>query len=452
CNPTTNATGSCTPNYGLDQYSYSIDFTNPPSDLDDYWSTSDYANITYNTLSNNGAEFTFWQAGDAPQLYSNFYILFGRVDVVLKVAPGTGMITSSVLLSDDFDEIDWEMSGNNFNMAQYYSGGVIPDQYKNGTVQNNYFGKGITGSYDRGQWEACTNPQTQFHTYSVDWTPTRVEWLIDGVVVRTLLAANADNTTHQFPQTPSRVQIGIWDGGAATEDYGTYVWAGGRTNVSQAPFTAYLKSISIKNYYPARYYNYTDQSGKWTSIKQLNTSLPASYSTTSASSSTTKSASSSRTTTSASAVTGAVCMTYDGTTVADSKGESYAVTCNTKNSGSVISTVITATNIPECLPLCDELSACKAVMFHEDLNLCALLSSIGSNTYADKYNLAVRQSARTSSTASVETIETHTTATRGTTSSEERVTSAAAGATTADAGMLGFLISILENWNQWRGH
>ncbi|KAH9822943.1 putative gpi transamidase component pig-s protein [Teratosphaeria destructans] len=524
CNPTTNATGSCTPNYGLDQYSYSIDFTNPPSDLDDYWSTSDYANITYNTLSNNGAEFTFWQAGNAPQLYSNFYIFFGHVDVVLKVAPGTGMITSSVLLSDDFDEIDWEMSGNNFNMAQYYSGGVIPDKYKNGTVQNNYFGKGITGSYDRGQWEACTNPQTQFHTYSVDWTPTRVEWLIDGVVVRTLLAANADNTTHQFPQTPSRIQIGIWDGGAATEDYGTYVWAGGRTNVSQAPFTAYLKSISIKNYYPARYYNYTDQSGKWTSIKQLNTSLPASYipsaaellgnaavrmdtavvqqsivvlaakpttlmgrsvravdSATvvahtaivvmglitalsslvarvpmapSASSSTTKPTSVSSTKSSTSAVTGAVCMKYDGTTVADSNGESYAVICNTKNSGSVLSTVITATNIPECLPFCDKLPSCKAVMFHEDLNQCYLLSSIGSNTYADKYNLAVRQSAGTSGTASVKTTESLTTATRGATSSVERVTSAAAAAaaTTADAGRLGFLISILENWAQGRGH
>ncbi|KAI0011593.1 concanavalin A-like lectin/glucanase domain-containing protein [Xylariaceae sp. FL0662B] len=256
---------SCPPNPGLDRYSYYIDFTNPPADMSKDWSTSNYATITYNTKGKNGAEFTFAKRYDAPQLFTNFYIFFGRVDVEMQVAPGTGIISSSVLLSDDFDEIDWEMSGNNFNLNS---------QYPNGVVQNNYFSKGITGSYDRGQWIPCNKPQTTFHTYSFDWTPTKLDWLIDGKVVRTFLAANADTTTHQFPQTPSKIQLGLWDGGDPSQNQGTMNWAGGITNIADAPFTMFVKSVRITNYNPAEFYNWTDQSGSWKSIKTLNTSLP----------------------------------------------------------------------------------------------------------------------------------------------------------------------------------
>ena len=259
CNPMKNVT--CPPNPGLSTYSYTVDFTNPPSDLSNYWTTSNYANITYNTLGNNGAEFTFHKRYDAPQLFTNFYIFFGRVDITMQVAPGQGIISSGVLISDDFDEIDWEMSGNNFAFSQ-------------STVQNNYFSKGITGSYDRGQWVQTPNPQTQFHTYSFDWTPTQLQWLVDGKVVRTFLASQADAGTHQFPQTPSKIQLGLWDGGDPSESGGTISWAGGLTDLNAGPYTMFVKNVSVKNYNPAKFYNWTDQTGSWKSIKPLNTSLP----------------------------------------------------------------------------------------------------------------------------------------------------------------------------------
>ncbi|KAI0126288.1 concanavalin A-like lectin/glucanase domain-containing protein, partial [Xylariales sp. AK1849] len=256
CNPIKNVT--CPPNPGLDQNSYFIDFTNPPSDLSSSWGTSNYATVTYNTKAKNGAEFTDAKRYDAPQLFSNFYIFFGRVDVVMQIAPGTGIISSSVLMSDDFDEVDWEMSGNDFNLGS---------QYPNGVVQNNYFSKAITGSYDRGQFIPCTNPQSTFHTYSFDWTPDRLDWLIDGKIARTFLAANADDNEHQYPQTPAKIQFGMWAGGDPDANEGTRNWAGGFTNMSAAPFTLFVKSVSIKNYKPAKYYNWTDQSGSWKSIK-----------------------------------------------------------------------------------------------------------------------------------------------------------------------------------------
>ncbi|KAI5918069.1 concanavalin A-like lectin/glucanase domain-containing protein [Camillea tinctor] len=264
CNPMKNVT--CAPNPGLNQYSYFIDFTNPSTDPSKDWSTSKYSTITYNTKGKNGAEFTFAKRYDAPQLFTNFYLFFGRVDVELQVAPGVGIISSSVLMSDDFDEIDWEMSGNNFNLNA---------QYPNGVVQNNYFSKGITGDYDRGLW------------VPFDWTPTKVDWLLDGKVIRTLLASQADTTTHQFPQTPAKIQLGIWDGGDPEQNSGTLNWAGGKTDLSGGPYTMFVRNVRITNYNPAMYYNWTDQSGRWQSIKALNTSLSTSTTTTAASTATT---------------------------------------------------------------------------------------------------------------------------------------------------------------------
>jgi hypothetical protein len=71
-------------------------------------------NSTANPISfsgGNGADFLISQSGDAPTLAANFYIFFGSLSVVMKAASGTGIVSSIVMLSDDLDEIDWEVSG-----------------------------------------------------------------------------------------------------------------------------------------------------------------------------------------------------------------------------------------------------------------------------------------------------------------------------------------------------
>jgi hypothetical protein len=221
CNPIKSP--SCPPTPGLDKSDYFIDFTNQPSDLSKYWSTSNYATVTYNSKAKNGAEFTIAKRYDAPQLSTNFHILFGRVDIETQITSGIGIISSGVLLSPDGDEIDWEFSGNNF--------GTKNPQYTGGAAQNNYFGKGVTGIYDCGGWAACASPQTQFHTYSFDWSPTKLDWILDGKFIRTLQASDANTNDHQYPQTPSKIQVGIWDGGDPGLNPGTIGWAGGTTNM-----------------------------------------------------------------------------------------------------------------------------------------------------------------------------------------------------------------------------
>lgn len=109
-------------------------------------------------------------------------------------------------------------------------------------------------------------PQTTFHTYAVNWTSESIVFFIDGTAVRTLEYADAVDGQN-FPQTPMRLKLGNWAGGESGEPAGTVEWAGGATDFSDAPFTMYVESISITNYNPGSAYEYTDETGDYTSIK-----------------------------------------------------------------------------------------------------------------------------------------------------------------------------------------
>lgn len=201
--------------------------------------------------------------GDAPYIWTSGYFQYGHVDVVLQTAPGVGVITSAVLYSDTLDEIDLEFSGND-------CGANTP------TFETNYFGKGVTGTYDRStNVSPGFNTTTGFHTYTLDWTADSLTWSVDGIVVRTLLKANCDDDEHQYPQTPSQFHIGVWDGGDPSNAPGVIQWAGGQTNLDGFPYTAYVKSVNIVPASSCAYYNYTDTSGSGGSVECLS-ALPSS--------------------------------------------------------------------------------------------------------------------------------------------------------------------------------
>jgi hypothetical protein len=77
------------------------------------------------------------------------YLFFGRVTAVLEAAAGAGIVSAFILQSDDLDEIDWEWLGGD-----------------TAHVQSNYFSKGDTTTYDRGQTHNVNTPQTTFHSTS----------------------------------------------------------------------------------------------------------------------------------------------------------------------------------------------------------------------------------------------------------------------------------------------
>jgi hypothetical protein len=232
-------TGGCPADTALGK-SVSIDFTSGASS-----SFQPHGAVTYGS---NGAEFTVAQSGNSPLIQSDWYIMFGHVDYEIKAAPGAGIVSSAVLQSDCLDEIDWEWLGGD-----------------DAHVQSNYFGKGITTSYNRGASHDAPNNHDQFHIYSIDWTSEQIVWQIDGVTVRAMTYAEA--ATGQYPQTPMFIKVGSWSGGDPSNAPGTIQWAGGPTNYAAGPYTMYLKSIAVTDYSTGSQYTYSGTSGTWQSIR-----------------------------------------------------------------------------------------------------------------------------------------------------------------------------------------
>ena len=237
--------GTCPDDLGLITSDYFVDFTTVNS-LPSDWSVASYETVNFGP---NGAELTFAKRFDAPLIRTNFNFFFGSIEYVVQGALGKGIVSSMVLLSDDLDEVDWEMTG---------TGGS--------QIETNYYGKGLP-NYNNYQYVNVTTPQTEFHTYGVQWSSEALVWYIDNVVVRTLTAAQAGD---YFPQTPMHVSLSLWDGGDPTEAPGTQNWAGGQTTFPITEnYTMYIKSVRINNAMPGVGYQYTDMSGRWQSIRVL---------------------------------------------------------------------------------------------------------------------------------------------------------------------------------------
>lgn len=242
CNPLYENNCTADVAFGAD-YTFYFNST-PDSSL---WSSS-AGTIEYS--SENGAAFTIAEEGYSPTLTSQFFFFWGRTEVIMKTANGTGIISSIVYGSDDLDEVDWEFLG----------GDTLG-------VQTNYYGKGVTTDYTHGaSFNATSNIQSEWHNYTNVWTEEKLEWWLDGTLLRTLYPADA-NDTWAYPQTPMSLRLGIWAGGDSSQAQGTIEWAGGATDYSTGPFTMYVQSVRVTDYSKGSTYEYTDNSGNYTSIK-----------------------------------------------------------------------------------------------------------------------------------------------------------------------------------------
>ncbi|KAL2261303.1 hypothetical protein VTK26DRAFT_4445 [Humicola hyalothermophila] len=157
-------------------------------------------------------------------LASTTYMWYGNVKAKLKTSRGAGVVTAFILYSDVKDEIDFEWVGVDLE-----------------TSQTNYYFQGVT-NYTNSANISTSNTYDEWHEYEIDWTPDEIKWIVDGKVGRNWKREWTWNETSNqwaYPQTPSRVQISIWPGGAETNAKGTIDWAGGLID---------WESEEIKNY------------------------------------------------------------------------------------------------------------------------------------------------------------------------------------------------------------
>ncbi|KAI1155017.1 concanavalin A-like lectin/glucanase domain-containing protein [Nemania diffusa] len=245
CNP---LHADCPAKKAWPEDSYYIDFTKetgPPEN----WIIDNNEAVNF---SPQGAEFTYGKRGDAPNMWTDFYMLGGRYDVEMQIAPGQGIISNSVLFSDIQDEIDWEFSGNQHGEQPF------PPPDGKWTVGTNVFAQGQMWDGAATYQKDAYKPTTQFHTYSVDWDESHISWYVDNQVVRSVQASNIPAGS-AFPQSPMKLQLGVWGGGDPANNYWTIQWAGGEVDMKGAPYTMYVRSVNITNKYPACGYKYTDR-------------------------------------------------------------------------------------------------------------------------------------------------------------------------------------------------
>lgn len=176
--------------------------------------------------------------------------MFGHVEFVVKAAPGAGIVSSAVLQSDDLDEIDWEWLG-------------ADDQQ----VQSNFYGKGLTTTFNRGAFHPAPGNHDGFNTYSIDWTADQIVWQVNGHTVRAQTSANTNG--YPYPQTPMMVKVGAWSGGDRSNPPGTVKWAEGPTDYTGGPYTMYVKSIAVTDYSTGSQYTYSGTAGTWQSINAV---------------------------------------------------------------------------------------------------------------------------------------------------------------------------------------
>lgn len=177
--------------------------------------------------------------------------LYGKCQVTLKSAKSQGVITAIVLISSVGDEIDFELLGNELT-----------------TVQSNYFHLGKLDYTRMKLLPTGVDNTLNWHTYEIDWNEERINWLVDGKVLRTVNKVDTwDPIRKQFiyPQTPVRLEIAVWPGGDIGLPSGTAEWAGGFINWEKDPelikkgyFEASVKSILVLPYINSHKTNITE--------------------------------------------------------------------------------------------------------------------------------------------------------------------------------------------------
>ena len=216
----------------------------------------------------------------ATVLATTRYLSYGHISSNLNPTTSSGLITTLITysyatrkatdevgaLEDEADEIDWEIPGMDTSKPQYNVFTV-----KSTNLERTHHGGSIPGSVTAGV----------AHEYAIDWTPSKIDWIVDGNTMQTLVKANSFSVLNSipdgsnwFPTMPSRVKFSLW------QPSGT--WAGSPPDYSKGPFEATFDYIQIQCY---------DNTGnpvqKWPADSPEPRSAPAASSTTASASAST---------------------------------------------------------------------------------------------------------------------------------------------------------------------
>ena len=201
----------------------------------------DYGHQNFIPLKNGGAYLTLTNPrqlntpGHGIRISSKTEILHAKITVRARPISIPGAVTTFITMSDEKDEIDVEWIGKEpFN------------------PQSNIFYKGIP-EYGIHFKKLTSKPGIQ--TLTIDWKSTSIQFAVDGKIQRTYLKNSPEAISPKtppgqrwFPNTPSKVQISVWDTTGSAP--GTQAWAGGPIPWNRMPskLYAYYEYVDIQCY------------------------------------------------------------------------------------------------------------------------------------------------------------------------------------------------------------
>jgi beta-glucanase (GH16 family) len=221
---------------------------------------------------------TNWQVSGKPVVYNNnallltmapdtvgtlmsstHYVWYGKISATMTSSQGQGVVTAFIMMSDVKDEIDFEFVGTDINDVQsnFYSQGVTNCKIY---LQIHTRDSGLTyQTIDNNEQNlSVSNTVSNVHTYTIDWQPDQLSWLVDGKVLRTKKRSDTWNSTSNrfdYPQTPSRIMLSLWPAGLPSNGQGTVEWAGGLINwnspyMQNGYYYAMVQDVNVQCYDP----------------------------------------------------------------------------------------------------------------------------------------------------------------------------------------------------------
>ena len=116
---------------------------------------------------------------------------YGRIDVRAKLPKGTGLWPAIWMLGENRKEVGWPESGE-IDIMEYV--GFSPDSIF-GTIHTKAYNH--LKKTQKGKKTFISNPNDTYHTYSLEWTPEKMDFILDDVVYNSF--ANEHKTTAEWP-------------------------------------------------------------------------------------------------------------------------------------------------------------------------------------------------------------------------------------------------------------
>jgi beta-glucanase (GH16 family) len=156
---------------------------------------------------------------------------YGKIEINAKLPAGRGLWPASWMLGANINEVGWPESGE-IDIMEHV-----------GFSRDSIFGTVHTSAYNhlkgtqKGTTAFIKNPYSEFHTYSVEWTPEKMDFMLDHKVYYTVINEHKTNAEWPF-DNPFYLLLNIAVGGNL----------GGKEGVDENVFPAVMEVDYVRIY------------------------------------------------------------------------------------------------------------------------------------------------------------------------------------------------------------